>query len=290
LRKFDYLEPKSLNEACAFLSEYGEEAKILAGGTALLIMMKQRLLSPRYVVNLKTVPDLAYIKEGANGLKIGALATHRMLEKSQVVGEKFSPLIEMMPEVASPRIRNMGTVAGNLCHAEAASDPPPLFLALGARLKAVSVHGERVIPLSEFFVDYYQTSLGPEEIVTEIQVPPMPPRSVACYLRFTFSSAMDKPAVSLAVAGTPKEGANGFDNVNIFLGAVGPTPIHAQGAEEALVQGDLERAAQEAARAARPVSDVRGSEGYKREIVKVLLNQAIATALERARRQQEKLR
>lgn len=283
MRSFEYLEPRSLAEACSLLAKYSEEAKILAGGTALLIMMKQRLLSPRYVINLKSVPDLTYIKEGEKGLRIGALATHRMLESSPVVREKFPVLIEMVREVASPRIRNMGTVAGNLCHGEAASDPPALLLALGAGVTTVSSQGERAIPLADFFTDYYQTCLRPNEIVTEIQVPSVPPKTVASYLRFTFSSAMDKPAVSVAVVGSLKEEMNGFDNVKIVMGAVGPTPIRAQGAEEALVMGDVDGAAHEAARAARPVSDVRGSEGYKREIVKVLLRRAVATALERAR-------
>lgn len=265
------------------MAQYGEEAKVLAGGTALLIMMKQRLVSPQYVINLKSVPDLNYIEEGQNGLRIGALATHRLLENSPLVREKFPVLVEMVRDVASPRIRNMGTVAGNLCHAEVASDPPALLMALDARVKAVSSQGERVIPLADFFVDYYQTSLRPGEIVTEIQVPPLPPRSVTSYLRFTFGSVMDKPAVSVAVVGSLKEGTNGLDKVKIVLGAVGPTPMRALGAEEALVSGDLEGAAQEAARAARPVSDVRGSESYKREIVKVLLKRAVAAALEKAR-------
>lgn len=270
-------------EACALLAQYGEEAKVLAGGTALLIMMKQRLVSPPYVINLKAVPDLNYIEEGKNGLKLGALATHRLLENSPLVREKFPVLVEMVREVASPRIRNMGTVAGNLCHAESASDPPALLMALDARVKAVSSQGERVIPLADFFVDYYQTSLRPGEIVTEIQVPPLPAKSATSYLRFTFGSVMDKPAASVAVTGTLKEGTDGFQSVKIVLGAVGATPIRTLGAEEALVHGDLEGAAQEAARAARPVSDVRGSESYKREIVKVLLKRAVAAALEKAR-------
>jgi carbon-monoxide dehydrogenase medium subunit len=165
VRGFEILEPNSTEEACRLLSKYGEEAKVFAGGTALVKLMKKRLVHPSYLVNIKGIQELHFIREDREGLKIGALATLRELETSPLVRERFKTIAEMVHTIGSVQIRNVGTLAGNLCFADPASDPAPFMIALGANLKIVSSKGVRVLPSEGFFTDFYETALCRDEIL-----------------------------------------------------------------------------------------------------------------------------
>jgi carbon-monoxide dehydrogenase medium subunit len=285
---FDYLEPASVAEACQMLRRYGPEARVYAGGAYLSILMKQGLLRPKALVNIKRIPALRKIRhEPGVGLVLGAAVTHRELETSPIVREKMPLLAEMERDVANVRVRNVATLGGNLASGEPLTDLAQVLLALDARIEIAGPEKERTIPVGELFVDYYQTSLAPEEIITGIVVPPLPPRSGVEYIRFSSSSVVDKPCVGVAVRLTLDERKSRCVEARVALGCVAPVPMRAVEAERVLTGGPfgdepLERAAAAAAAACRPLSDLRGSERYKRAIVATLVKRAGRAAYQRA--------
>jgi carbon-monoxide dehydrogenase medium subunit len=288
VKRFELLEPNSIEEACRLLSQYGEEAKVFAGGTALVKLMKKRLVHPSYLVNIKGMKDLRFIREDKDGLKIGALATLREIEKSPLVRQRLKVVAEMVHTVGSVQIRNVGTLAGNLCFADPASDPAPILIALGANLKVVSLEGERVLPLEEFFTDFYETALSRDEIVEEIQIPFLPRDSGAVYLKHTMRVAFDLAVVGVAVRldMSAKDGV--CMNSKIVLGGVASTPVRTKKAEELLkgkVVGDslITEVAMAASAEVDPIHDVRASAEYRREMIEVFVERGIKDALERAR-------
>ena len=231
MKNFDYLEPKTIAEACALLQQHGGEAKVYAGGAYLGIVMKQGLLEPKALVNIKKIDELKGIRFNKNeGLVIGALVTHRELETSALAKESFPVLCEAEKEVANIRVRNVATVGGNLASGEPLTDLAQIFIALDGRVKIASPSGERVIPLDEFFIDYYQTSLGEDEILTQVILPPLPPRSGIEYIRFSSSSVVDKPACRSVCACHPG-GELCQERAKIVLGCVGATPMRARNGE-----------------------------------------------------------
>jgi carbon-monoxide dehydrogenase medium subunit len=199
---FEYRTPRSLKEAQADLKSFGDEAKLIAGGTALIIMMRQRLLYPTCLVSLRSVRGLNSITQKDGGLRIGSLVTHRELETSAIVRRRLPLLADTYRHVATIRVRNMATVGGGLAHADPNQDPPPTLIALGATVKASSANGSRVIPLDEFFTDYYETVLQPNEMITEIFVPGLPPNSSGAFLKFLPRTADDYATVSAAAVVT----------------------------------------------------------------------------------------
>ena len=199
MKGFEFLEPGSVGEACQLLSEYGEEAKLFAGGIALVKLLKKRLIHPSCLVNIKGIRELQFVREDRDGLKIGALSTLTEIECSPLIRERFSALAEMVRTIASVQIRNVGTLVGNLCFADPASDPAPLLIALGARLKVRSSEEERTVPLEGFFTDFYETTLRQDEIVEEVHVPPLPENSGAIYVKHTMRVAFDLAIVGVAV-------------------------------------------------------------------------------------------
>ncbi len=281
---FEYLTPKSLKEAQANLSQYGTEAKLIAGGTALTIMMKQRLVHPTCVISLRSVRGLNNIIQKDGGLRIGGLATHREVETDPLVRRRLPLLAETYRHVATIRIRNMATVGGGLAHADPNQDPPPTLMVLGATLKAASIHGSREIPLEEFFTDYYETVLKPDEIITEISIPGVPPNSAGAFLKFLPRSADDYATVSAAALVTLDKNRKVFADVRIALGSVGTTPIRAREAE-AVLRGQpvkpegLREAGEKAKQLVDPISDFRGSADYKTEMAGVFVRRALETAL-----------
>lgn len=287
LPKFEYLTPKTLDEACSLLAKY-KGARPLAGGTDILVKMKDRVVSPPYLVGLKNITGLDQISyDKAEGLKIGALATHRAVAGSAVVREKFDFLAQAADKVGTPQIRSMGTVGGNICNSSPAADTPQALIALGARVKLVGPKGERIIPLEEFFKGPGACVLGPGELLAEIQVPNMPPRSGGAYLKLTPRSAIDIATVGVAAFITLSSAGNCSD-ARIVLGAVAPTPLRARQAETEIKGKKLDdsligRAAQLAQQLARPISDVRSSAEYRKEMVAVLTRRALAQALEKAK-------
>jgi aerobic carbon-monoxide dehydrogenase medium subunit len=282
---FEYRTPKNLKEVYTDLNQFGTEAKLVAGGTALVIMMKQRLVRPTCLVSLRSVRGLNQIALKDGGLRIGGLVTHRELETSPLVRRRIPLLTETYRHVATIRVRNMATVGGGLAHADPNQDPPPTLIALGATVNAGSGEGARKIPMEEFFKDYYETVLKPGEVITEVFVPALPPNSGAAFLKFLPRTADDYATVSAAAVVTLDKAKKTIADVRIALGSVGTTPIRAREAE-ALLRGQavkpeaLREAGEKAKLAVDPISDFRGSAAYKKEMAGVFVRRALEKALE----------
>ena len=287
---FEYRTPKSLKEVHANLKEFGSDAKLVAGGTALIIMMKQRLVRPSCLISLRSVRGLNGIELQNGVLRIGGLATHRQLETSPLIRRRLRMLAETYHHVATLRVRNMATVGGGLAHADPNQDPPPSLIALGATLKATSANGSRVIPMDEFFKDYYETVLNPDELITEVMVPKLPPNSGAAYIKFLPRTADDYATVSAAAVLTLDKSNKTIADVRIALGSVGVTPIRATAAEAVLRGQPLKteafaEAGEKAKEAVDPISDFRGSAGYKKDMAAVFVRRALEKALGDLRQQ-----
>jgi carbon-monoxide dehydrogenase medium subunit len=286
MNTFKYVPANTVNEACDLLSQYGEEAKLLGGGQSLVTLMKQDFVSPLYLIDIKGISDLDYIQyDKTDGLRIGALTTHRTLETSNIVQEKFSILAQMEHTLASVPVRNWGTVGGNLAHADPASDLAPTLLSLGAEVILTGPHGERVVSLDDFFIDYFETALQSDELLTEIHVSNSS-RGGGFYYKFA-QRATDLAVVNVAVnLIRDPDNRDLCKDIRIVMGSVGPTPLRSKRAED-LIKGQpltdtlTEEAARVSAEDAQPTSDINGSEEYKREIVHVLVRRTINEAAAR---------
>jgi len=270
------------------LKEHPGEAKVFAGGAHLTILMKQRLFEPKFLVNIKKIAELKKIQFSTHeGLRIGASVTHHELETSPLVKEHFPVIAEAEREVANIRVRNMGTVGGNLASGEPLTDLSQVFIALDGIVTIAGPGGSRSIPVEELFVDFYQTSLAEDEILTEVILPPLPSGSGIDYIRFSSSSVVDKPSAGVAVRMTLGADRELCGTVRIVLGCVGATPLRARNAEAILAGKKLtatlvEESAQSASEECNPIADLRGSEQYKRAIVRTLVKRAALKAYERA--------
>lgn len=286
MKNFDYLEPASVAEACALLKQHNGEAKVFAGGAHVTILMKQGLYQPRALINIKKIQALKGINwDASNGLVIGALATHREIETSSLVKEKFPVLCEAEREVANIRVRNVGTVGGNLASGEPLTDLSQILIALDAKLNICGPSGARNLPVEDLFVDFYTTSLAEDEIITQVVIPPLPRRSGVEYIRFSSSSVVDKPSVGVAVSLTLEQEA--IQRARVVLGCVGPTPVRARKAEAMLsginVTSKLAATVgKQASEECSPTNDLRGSEQYKRAIVGTLVKRALMAANDKA--------
>lgn len=280
LREFEYLEPSSLSEAISLLDQHFEAAKILAGGTDLLVDMKQGELSPGYLINIKGIPGQDHIEyDKKKGLRIGALTTIRQIETSRIIREQFLPLAQAAKVLGSVQVRNLATIGGNLCNASPSAETAPPLLVLGAKVKIVGSRGQRMLPLEEFFVGPGLTVLD-KEILTEIIVPPLPPHTQGVYMSISRRRAVDLALVGVAVAVTLDRDKGKWKEVKIALGAVAPTPMRARKAEKILSGKKIgaalmEEAAQMATDEARPISDLRASAWYREEMVRVLVQRAL---------------
>jgi carbon-monoxide dehydrogenase medium subunit len=282
---FDYAVPKTLNEAVGLLGK-NPEAKILAGGHSLIPMMKFRLASPALLVDLNRLDGLAYLREEGGWLKIGAMTREADLDRSDLVHKRYPLLADTAKVIADPVVRNMATVGGNLAHADPANDHPATMLAYGAQVVATGPKGERVIPIDQFFKGPFETALAHDEILTEIRIPAPKPKSGGAYMKLErkvgdFATAAVAAQITLDASGN-------CETVGIGLTNVGLMPIMAMKAEEALRgkkpdDANIRAAAQLAAAAAQPSSDQRGSEAYKRSLVKTLAVRALRKAVERAK-------
>jgi carbon-monoxide dehydrogenase medium subunit len=286
---FEYLVPKTIEEALKLLSQYDEgECKVIAGGQSLIILMKQKLLTPKYLIDIKGLSDLDYIKlDDEQGLKIGALATHRSIEKSPVIQNGFSVLAEMEQNISSVETRNWGTIGGNVSHGDPGGDPAPVLIALNAKLKMIRLSGERTIDAEDFTLDYFETALRHDELLAEIQIPSIPPNTGVKFTKYS-QIVGDYATASVAVLITLDENEI-CDNIRIALGSVGIAPMRAKKAEEILkgkkISDDLlAEAGQIASEEASPTTDAEVSEEYKRELVKVLVKRVGREALERAKK------
>jgi len=288
MKDFEYIPANTVQEACSLISQYKEEGKILAGGQSLITLLRQKLISPTYLIDIKQIRDLDYISfDEKKGLRIGALTSHRAIEKSPLIQEKYSVLSEMEKSVASVQTRNWGTIGGNLCSADPIGDPAPSLIALNAKLKIVSSRGERIIPLEGFFTDYFTTLLEPDEIVTEIQILPPAPHTGVIYMKFSTIEAGIK-IVSTSVSITVDPGKMTCKDARIVMSAVAPVPFNAKKAGESLIgkkinDALIEEAAQLAAGETDPTSDVHATAGYRREIARVLVKRATKQAFDKAK-------
>jgi carbon-monoxide dehydrogenase medium subunit len=289
MNSFDYRTPRTIDEALALLSEHGDEARVIAGGTALVTMMRQRLVQPGCLVSLRDVEGLGGIEASKGEIRLGALTTHREVEVSPLVKERSPVLAETYGKVATVRIRHMATVGGSLAHADPNQDPPVTLMALDAKAEVRRAGGRREVPLSAFFRDYFETVLEPGELVTAVSVPPLPAASGAAYVKFLPRSAEDYATVSVAATVTLEAGGERCRAGRIALGSVAPTPVRARAAEVLLADGRLDerllRAVGEAAKGeVSPLTDHRGSAEYKREMTAVMVGRALSQAWEAARR------
>ncbi|MGE5218953.1 MAG: FAD binding domain-containing protein [Chloroflexota bacterium] len=283
--RFDYQEPTTIKKAFSLMERHGDDARVIAGGTSLIIMMRQRLLMPKVVISLGRIPKLDKITYNAkDGLRIGACARHRDIELSPVVKKHYPLLHETFRKVAQPRIRNMGTVGGNLAAGDPLTDPGASLIALDAEVTLARSKGKRTLPLDQFFIDYYQTALEPGELLTEIRVPP-PARPGWSHIKFTPRSVEDFATVGIALTLKAKDGV--CDDIRIGLNSVSSTIVHARKAEEVLrgkpvTDAALREIGEVASSECDPTDDNRGSAEYKREMVKVLVRRAAQEALQRA--------
>lgn len=291
MRRFELILPTSVNECLKALAEGGPEAKLVAGGTDLLPQMKNGLIRPARVIDLSGVAALRGI-ESANGrgLRIGATATAREIEQHLLVRPAWEALAESAALVGSIQVRNLATVGGNLCNAAPSADMAPPLLALDAQAVIAGPRGRRGrrrVPLADFFTGVRRTVLAPGELLVELLVPAPGPHSGSHYLRHTPRRELDIAVVGVASQVTVRDGV--CARVRIALAAVAPTPLRATAAEQWL-EGQaptperIERAAELAVEAARPIDDQRGSAEFRRHLVRVLTRRTLATALERARR------
>jgi len=288
IKDFEHFAPKTLEEALALLAKYGDDCKVICGGQSLLILMRQGLVGPKYMVDIKGLTELSYIKDGKDGLKIGATTTHRTVEKSAVIKRKYPVLAEMEKRLASIQTRNWGTIGGNICHGDPAGDPAPVLIALNATLTVAGAKGTRSIPVEKFSLDYFEVDLKDGELLTEITIPAPPPRTGTAYTKFNVIES-DLATASVAASVTLGSGDGVCQDVRIALGAVAPTAIRAKKAEKVLkgkkiTDALLEQAGAVAATETEPISDIYASEEYRRELVKVLVPRMTKEALARAKK------
>jgi CO/xanthine dehydrogenase FAD-binding subunit len=282
---FEYHEPHSLDETVALLRSYGDGARLLAGGTDLIIAMERRLVRPGHVINLLEVPGLDHLRPNG-GMTIGALVTHRQLECAPEMRGPTVALAEAAHVIGGHQVRNIATLGGNICNASPAADTVPPLLCLDAQVCLFGPNGERTVPLDQFFTGPGQTVRTPAEVLTEVQIPPPLPRTGTSFLKVGRRKAMELSIVCVAARISLAEDGQICDDVRIALGAVGPTPIRASKAEAVLRDQKLTReaireAAQVAVTEAQPISDVRASVEYRQMVIGIVVERAIVRCLDR---------
>ena len=286
IKDFEHFAPKTLKEALALLDKYQDDCKVICGGQSLLVLMRQGLVAPPYMVDIKGIAELSYIKDEKDGLKIGATTTHRAIEKSAIIKKKYPVLAKMETRLASIQTRNWGTIGGNVCHSDPAGDPMPVFIALNATLTMTGSKGKRSMPAEDFCLDYFETALGPGELLTEIALPVVPANTGTAYYKFNVIES-DLATVSVAATVTLGTG-DSCQDIRIALGASAPTPIRPKKAE-AILKGKkitdalLAQAGEAAAAEADPISDIYASEEYRRELIKVLVPRLTKEAMANAK-------
>ena len=287
LSKFEYHVPISLSEALELLAKYDGKARVFAGGTDILVSMKNREILPEHLINLKGIAELKGIYyDEKEGIKIGALTTLTEIEHSEIVKEKFCVLWDAVRMMASPQIKSLGTIGGNLCGAVPSADTAPPLIALGASVRMVGIHGERSVLVENFFKGPKESALQRNEILTQILIPNPLPTSSGTYLKLMRRNAMDLALVGVAACIRLDLKRKVCTEARIALGAVAPTPIRAMQAEQILIKKKIDEAlAGEAGRAAatvcRPISDIRSSLEYRCSMVEVLTKRAVMDAYQR---------
>lgn len=282
---FEYAAPATLPEAIAMLQQRPDDAKLMAGGQSLIPLMKFRLAAPALVVDLRRVPGLTMIVERGGSLVIGAMATEAAVEASDLVRQRYPAIRDASAVVADPLVRNFATLGGNLAHADPANDHPAMMLALGASVMATGPNGSRSITMDDFLVDSLETSLAPDEVLTEIHVPRPTPGSGSAYVKL--ERKVGDYAIAAVAASITLDG-DICARAGLALTNVGPKAIRASAAEAFLVgkrldEESMREAARLAGEAAQPTADLRGPVEYKRAMVRTLTVRALRIAAERAK-------
>jgi aerobic carbon-monoxide dehydrogenase medium subunit len=288
LNDFRLYSPGSLGDACAFLAEHGPDAAVYAGGTELLLAMKEGLAAPEYLVDVKPLGlgGIAFADTGE--LRIGATTTHRELEGWSAARDEWHALAELEHSVANVRVRNQGTLGGNLCFGEPHADPGTLLAAWDAEVELADPLGGRRLAITDFLLDEFTTALEDGEIMTAVLVPPPPARAFSAYLRFGF---LERPSLGVAARIALDPGAQTVTEAALAVGAIGPCPERLDAAERAVVgsalHGDewtaaVRLAGAHAADACHADGDAHGAEDYKRHLVDVFVRRALETCRDRA--------
>jgi CO/xanthine dehydrogenase FAD-binding subunit len=287
IHDFTYLKPGTLQEALSMLADHKDECKIICGGQSLLVVMRQGMVVTDYLIDIKGLDELSYITyDEKEGLKIGATTTHRGIEKSEMIKQKCPILVDVEKKVASIQIRNWGSIAGNLAHGDAqAGDLAPTLIALSAKVKLASSKGSRIMPLEEFYTGFFENAMSNDELMVEVQVPPVRPRTATAYTKFNLIGN-DQGIVGVASTVTVDQSST-CQEARIVLGNAGVIPIRAKNAEQVLkgkkiADKLLEEAGEAAAGEAEPLSDIHASEEYRRHLIKVLTNRMVRRAWEQA--------
>jgi len=286
IHDFTYLNPRTLQEALSMLADHKEECKVICGGQSLLIILRQGLVVTDYLVDIKRLNELSYIKyDEKGGLRIGATTTHRAVEKSELIKQKYPVLVAIEKGLASVQVRNWGTIAGNLAHGDSSGDLAPTLIALDAKIKLSSETGNRTIPLEEFYTGLFETALNKDELVVEVQVPPARALTATAYKKFNLIKN-DQAVVGVAATVAVDQGST-CKEARIVLSNAAVTPIRAKNGERLLIGKKLSdalltEAAEAAAKEADPVSDIHASEEYRRHLIRVLTKRMVTEAWEEA--------
>lgn len=284
---FEYLKPTSLDEAISLFESHGETAKFIAGGTDVITKIKEKKIAPHYLISLRHLPDLAGIQRDSEGvLRLGALTTHRMLERSALIQKHYPAIFDAVQNIGSVQVRNVATIGGNVCNAVPSADGVIPLLTLGAHLTLVGPKGKRSLPLKSFFLGPGQTFMDHGEILTEFFIPPLLPRTSGAYIKHTRREAMELPILGVGMGLSLADDLKTCLKVRIGLGVAAPTPIRALQAEEYLTGKEvntetLTEVGRLAAKETRMRDSIRGQAWYRREMVGVLINRLGMKCLER---------
>ena len=278
------LRPNSMEEALSQREKYGSDGLPIAGGQSLLVLLRNKLIDPQVLIDLDNVGELQELRGGADGLSVGAMTTIHGLSCSLEVEKAAAVLGQAASKVGSTAIRNLGTIGGNLCHNEPGADLPPALLTINAMAELRSTKGTRKLPLGEFFRSYFETVIGPDELLCRIEIPPLSAAASGVYLKHAISSE-DLAIVGVAVVLVPDgKQRRAVRETRIALGGVAPVPFRATKAENAvkgaiLDDASIREAGEIAASEADPMTDPHGSAEYRRKMVKVLVRRAITAAM-----------
>ena len=275
----EYHEPRTTEETFQLLARLGCDAKVIAGGQSLMVLLRQRIVDPEHLVNIKRIEELEYIRHNGKSVQIGALTTHRAIETADIIRNKLPMLADAVSKLGSVQIRNWGTVGGTLCHADPAGDLAPMLIALGSQIEIASARGTRRLALEDFFQDYYETALEPDELLVEVGVPEPAADVRACYIKNSIRMG-DMAIVGVAVALAIDENNRRCTSARVVVGAVDRTPIRLKEIEEALLGPVLERKAlrdlcQDGIKNYHPLPDMHFSSDYKRTLMGVLIRDAL---------------
>ncbi len=288
MNKFEYLMPSSIDEAISLLASHGERARFIAGGTDVMVKIKEGKITPQFLVSLRRIQGLDRITFRDGELRIGSLVTHRMLELSPVIRREFPIITDAVSEIGSVQIRNVATIGGNIVNAVPSADGAIPLITLGAQVRLRGPKGERTMALEDIFIGPGQTLLDPGELLLEFIVPKQPARTGAAYVKHTRRAAMELPLLGVAVLLTLSEDLSTCKEARIGLGVLAPTPIRAKQAESLLkgrkiTDGLLKKVAKTAAEECKARDSIRGEAWYRREMVEVLVPRMARVAMERAK-------